>query len=184
SGRWKRSEVGELDIPQSMIEAIGNRLDRVSRESNEALRAAAVLGKTFTFDELMAITGGRQEDATLDALDEAVGAQLITADGGDSFTFTHDKIREVLYEELTPVRRRRLHRLAAESFERRGNVGGASQYPAERLAYHYIQAGDYEHGLLYAKQAAAEAERVFAFDEAIAAYGNARDCAEALGLID
>jgi predicted ATPase len=122
--------------------------------------------------------------AALDALDEAVGAQLITAEGGDSFTFTHDKIREVLYEELNPIRRRRLHRLAAESLERRRNMGGASQYPAEKLTYHYIQAGDYEHGLIYAKQAAAEAERVFAFDEAIAAYGQARDCAEALGLID
>jgi len=184
SGRWKRREVGELVIPQSMKEAIGNRLDRVSRESNEALRAAAVLGKTFSFDELMAITGDRQEDATLDALDEAAGAQLITADGVDSFTFTHDKIREVLYEELNPVRRRRYHRLAAESFERRSNVGGAPRRPAEKLAYHYIQAGDYENGLVYARQAAAEAERVFAFDEAIAAYGHARDCAEALGLID
>lgn len=184
SGRWKRLEVSELILPQSVKEAIGNRLDRVSRESNETLRAAAVLGKTFTFDELMAITGDRQEDAALDALDEAVGAQLITAEGGDSFTFTHDKIREVLYEELNPIRRRRLHRLAAESLERRRNMGGASQYPAEKLTYHYIQAGDYEHGLIYAKQAAAEAERVFAFDEAIAAYGQARDCAEALGLID
>src|SRR5262249_9066123 len=95
SGRWKRCEVGELVIPQSVKEAIGNRLDRVSRESNEALRAAAVLGKTFTFYELMATTGDKQEDATLDALDEAVGAQLITADGGDSFTFTHDTIPHV-----------------------------------------------------------------------------------------
>ena len=146
SGRWKRCEVGDLIIPQSVKEAIGNRLDRVSRESNEVLRAAAVLGKTFAFDELMATTSDRPEDATLDALDEAVGAQLITAYGGDSFTFTHDKIREVLYEELNPVRRRRLHRLAAEVIQRRRNDSGASQYPAEKLVYHYIQAGDYEHG--------------------------------------
>ncbi len=184
SGRWKRRDVGELLIPQSVKEAIGNRLDRVSRESNEALRAAAVLGKTFSFDELMATTGDGQEDATLDALDEAVGAQLITSDGDDSFTFTHDKIREVLYEELNPVRRRRLHRLAAEGLERRRNLSGLPLYPAEKLAYHYIQAGDYERGLVYAKQAAAEAERVSAFDEVIAAHGRARDCAEVLGLID
>src|SRR5262245_55935188 len=78
SGRWRRREIGELVLPQSVKEAIGNRLDRVSRESNEMLRAAAVLGKTFTFDELMATTGGRQEDATLDALDEAVGDRKST----------------------------------------------------------------------------------------------------------
>src|SRR5206468_11526620 len=54
----------------------------------------------------------------------------------------------------------------------------------EKLAHHYIQAGDHERGLEYAKHAAHEAERVFAFDEAVAAYGRARDCAEALGLAE
>jgi predicted ATPase len=33
SGRWKPRQVGELVIPQSVKEAIGNRLDRVSREA-------------------------------------------------------------------------------------------------------------------------------------------------------
>jgi tetratricopeptide (TPR) repeat protein len=181
SGRWKRCEIGELIIPQSVKEAIGNRLDRVGQATNEALRAAAVLGKTFTFEELMATAGNTPEDALLDALDEAVGAQLIAVASDDSFTFTHDKIREVLYEELNPIRRRRLHRHAAEGLEGCREI---SHCRVERLAYHYIQAADYERGFTYAKQAAVEAERVFAFDEAIAAYSRARDCAEALGLID
>lgn len=181
SGRWKLCELGQLVIPQSMKEAIGNRLDRISTESNEVLRTAAVLGKTFTYDELMATTGGKEEDAILDALDEAVAAQLVTTGSGDSFTFTHDKIREVLYEELNPIRRRRLHRLAADGLER---CRGKSSCAVEKLAYHNIQAGDYERGLTYAKQAAAEAEKVFALDEAIAAYSRARDCAEALGLVE
>ena len=176
SGRWKRCDVGELLIPQSVKEAIGNRLDRVSEPTNDVLRTAAVLGKTFEFEELKAVSS-IPEDALLDSMDEAIGAQLIAAATGDAFTFTHDKIREVLYEELNPIRRRRLHRLTAEGLER-------CQCSVERLAYHYIQAGDYQRGLVYAKQAAHEAERVFAFDEAIAAYGRALDCAEALGLVD
>jgi tetratricopeptide (TPR) repeat protein len=179
SGRWNRCDVEQLVIPQSMKEAIGSRLDRVSKDSNEVLRAAAVLGKTFTFEELTAAAGDQGEDALLDALDEAVGAQLITADRNESFTFTHDKIREVLYEELNPIRRRRLHRQIAE-----GLCRIMSHCPVEKLAHHYILAGDYEQGLKYAKRAASEAERVFAFDEAIAAYGRARDCAETLGLVD
>ncbi|HWO01835.1 MAG TPA: hypothetical protein VNS63_21450, partial [Blastocatellia bacterium] len=178
SGQWKRCDVGELVIPQSVKEAIGSRLDRVSKQSNEVLRAAAVLGKTFSFEELKAAAGDTSDDVLLDALDESVSAQLIAAASNDSFTFTHDKIREVLYEELNPIRRRRLHRLAAEALE--------SHHPSavERLAYHYIQAGDYERGLNYAKRAAHEAKRVFAFDEAIAAYGRALECSESLGLVD
>ncbi|HSD45483.1 MAG TPA: protein kinase, partial [Pyrinomonadaceae bacterium] len=178
-GRWCRCDVDELVIPQSVKEAIGHRLNRVSPDTNEVLRVAAILGKVFTFEEL-ASTAEQNEDALLDALDEASGAQLISAGSGDSFSFTHDKIREVLYEELNPIRRRRLHRHVAEGLERRCITACA----VEKLAHHYIQAGDHERGLHYAKQAAAEAERVFAFDEAIAAYGRALDCAEAMGAID
>ena len=180
SGRWRRVEMDQLEIPQSVKEAIGHRLNRVSTDTNEILRVCAILGKVFTFEELTA-AAEQNEDALLDALDEATGAQLISAGSSDSFIFTHDKIREVLYEELNPIRRRRLHRHVAEGLER-----NCDRFPCavEKLAHHYIQAGDHERGLEYAKQAAAEAERVFAFDEAIAAYGRARDCAEALGLVD
>jgi tetratricopeptide (TPR) repeat protein len=71
-----------------------------------------------------------------------------------------------------------LHRHVAEGLERRCITAPCA---VEKLAHHYIQAGDHERGLQYAKQAAAEAERVFAFDEAIAAYSRALDCAEAMG---
>jgi predicted ATPase len=179
SGRWQRCEIDQLLIPQSVKEAIGNRLNRVSQECNDVLRVCAILGKVFTFDELLAASQN-SEDKLLDALDEAVGAQLVSAEN-DSFIFTHDKIREVLYEELNPIRRRRLHRLAAEGLEQNREV---SYCAVEKLAHHYIQAGDHERGLKYAKRAAHEAERVFAFDEAIAAYEHARDCAEALGLVE
>jgi tetratricopeptide (TPR) repeat protein len=180
SGRWRRCETELLEIPQSVKEAIGHRLNRVSPDTNEILRICAILGKVFTFEELTA-AAEQSEDALLDALDEATGAQLISAGSRDSFIFTHDKIREVLYEELNPIRRRRLHRHVAEGLERHCDTVTCA---VEKLAHHYIQAGDHESGLKYAKQAAAEAERVFAVDEAIAAYTRARDCAEALNLID
>jgi tetratricopeptide (TPR) repeat protein len=181
NGRWRRCDAREMVIPQSVKEAIGNRLDRISEQSNEVLRTAAVLGKTFRFEELKAVAGNTSEDVLLDALDESAGAQLIIARSDESFVFTHDKIREVLYEELNPIRRRRLHRNAAEGLERHS---GASSPKIERLAYHYIQAGDYEHGLTYAKRAAEEAARVFAIDEAVTAHRRALECAEALGLVE
>ena len=180
NGRWQRCELEQLVIPQSVKEAIGNRLDRVSETCNEVLRMSAVLGKVFTFEEVTA-SSQLSEDILLDALDEAANAQLISSGKDESFSFTHDKIREVLYEEINPIRRRRLHRSVAEGLE---NNRDRSTCAVEKLAHHYIQAGDHEKGLLYAKQAATEAERVFAFDEAIAAYSRARDCAEALGRID
>ena len=86
------------------------------RIATKCLRVSAILGKVFTFEELTA-AAEQSEDALLDALDEARNAQLIAPARSDSFSFTHDKIREVLYEELNPIRRRRLHRHVAEGLE-------------------------------------------------------------------
>ena len=178
SGQWKRCDLVDLVIPQSVKEAIGSRLDRVSAECNETLRAAAVLGKTFAIDELMAAADGLNENKLLDALDEAVAAQLLATNGSEAFVFTHDKIREVLYEELNPIRRRRLHLRTAEGLEQHREKAPVK---VETLAHHFIHAGEYERGLTYAKQAGAEAERIFAYDEALAAYNRALECAEVLG---
>jgi predicted ATPase len=138
SGQWKRCDVHELVIPQSVKEAIGNRLNRVSTQTNEVLRAAAVLGKTFSFEELKATATNNSEDDLLDALDESTGAQLIATASDDSFTFTHDKIREVLYEELNPIRRRRLHRNAAMGLER--HCGRATAPLKARVSFTFMPA--------------------------------------------
>jgi len=195
--RWGRKETHELAIPQSVKEAIGRRLNRLSEPTVDALRTAAALGKVFPFRELAAVSPAG-EDALLDALDEATAAQLIRANSGgpgasstggdDSFAFTHDKIREVLYEELNPIRRRRLHQRIGEALERtyaaavsEGEATGpGADDHAQDLAHHFMQAGDLPRSLAYARRAARNATRVFALDEALKFLDQARESAEAL----
>ena len=196
--RWERKELHELAIPQSVKEAIGRRLTRLSEPTVDALRIAAALGKIFPFRELAAVST-TSEDALLDALDEASAAQLVRAStgdtaaaGDDTFAFTHDKIREVLYEELNPIRRRRLHLRIGETLERlygAAAAGGdnARARPDDRaqdLAHHFMHAGDLPRSLAYARRAAQNAERVFAHDEALGFLEQAREAAEALQRTD
>ncbi len=195
-GEWNRREGRELAIPQSVKEAIGRRLTRLAEPTVDVMRTAAALGKIFSFRELAAVSAAR-EDALLDALDEASTAQLIRTDGSgrqtrlpgdDAFAFTHDKIREVLYEELNPIRRRRLHQRIGEALERLHGVSDDAQSgrrPAgdshvQDLAHHFLQAGDLERSLLYLRRAAQDAERVFAHDEALRFLEQARESAQAL----
>ena len=136
-----------MAIPQSIKEAVGRRLDRLGSACLEMLHAAAALGKRFDFAELSAVSD-LGDEALLDVVDEAVRAQLLRADGKEGFIFTHDKIREVLYEELNPIRRRRLHRLIGEGLEAlyRPAEGRreceACDTQVQTLAYHFVQAGD------------------------------------------
>jgi class 3 adenylate cyclase/tetratricopeptide (TPR) repeat protein len=185
---WSRKETHELAIPQSVKEAIGRRLNRLSDATVDALRIAAALGKIFPFRELAAVSPAG-EDALLDALDEASNAQLIRANGGggDSFAFTHDKIREVLYEELNPIRRRRLHQRIGETLEtlyassgQHPEQAGRTDEHAQDLAHHFSKAGDLERVIGYSRRAAQNARRVFAHDEALKYLEQARESAEAL----
>ncbi len=176
-GEWHRLEVGELTIPQSVKAAIGRRLDRLSPECVEVLHTAAALGKKFEFNELVAIAPSG-EDRVLDALDEAAAAQLVRVEREDSYIFTHDKIREVLHEELNPIRKRRLHQRIGETLEK--------LYPSsldahvQDLAYHFAESSDLRKGLEYSRSAASAAEGVHAHEEALGFLERARECADAL----
>ena len=185
-GEWNRNEARELTLPQSVKEAIGHRLDRLSDGAADALRTAAALGKVFSFRDLAAVVAASEDDL-LDALDEAQRAQLIRAGlsharagGSDSFVFTPDKIREVLYEEQNPIRRRRLHQRIGEVLERLHAAGGDANEQAQDLAHHFTQAGDLVRSLAYLQLAAARAERLFAYDEAVSYLEQAREAADAL----
>lgn len=187
---WGRKELHELAVPQSVKEAIGRRLNRLSEGCVEILRTAATLGKIFRFDELVTVSK-QTEDQLLNALDEGTTAQLLRPTANDTFTFTHDKIREVLYEELNPIRRRRLHQRIGEGLEtlyaaaRAGAETNAKPNAhASDLAYHFAQSGDVEKSLTYSLQAAENAERVFAHDDAVKFYLQAHESAEALQRAD
>ncbi len=180
SGKWERMDIAELTIPQSIKEAIGRRLNRLSESCANVLHTAAALGKTFGFPELAA-SSPLSEEALLDALDEAELAQLIRVESSSSFAFTHDKIREVLYEELNPIRRRRLHQRIGESLERlyAAELDRGSDAHVQELAYHFAEAGDLERGLRYSLLAARKTERLFAHDDALHYYERALECAQA-----
>jgi tetratricopeptide (TPR) repeat protein len=176
-GAWQRRDVQSLSIPQGVKAAIGHRLSRLTPECAEVLHTAAALGKVFAFEELAAVARSG-EDVLLDALDEAAGAQLIRAERDDRFIFTHDKIREVLRQELNPIRKRRLHLQIAKSLETLYASELADHAPD--LAYHFAESSDLRKGLEYSLEAAAQSQRVFALEEAVGHYDRARDCAEAL----
>jgi len=187
-GHWEHNDISELAIPQSVKEAIGRRLDRQSQVGLELLHTAAALGKRFSFSELVA-AAGIGENELLDALDEASHAQLIRLESGEIYLFTHDKIREVLYEELNPIRRRRLHLRIGEGLERLYGLNVCEpgctdarlcHCDVQALAHHFIEAGELDKGLRYSVQAAEKAEQVFALSEAVEYYQRAIECAEAL----
>jgi tetratricopeptide (TPR) repeat protein len=133
-GRWVVPDPDRVDVPEGVRDVVGQRLSRLSDTVNEALRAAAVIGRDFDVD-LVAALAGVGDDVLLDAFDEAVRARLIEETGADRFRFTHALVRTTLYDELSASRRRRLHRRVVDLLAEQRDVDLAA------LAHHAVEAG-------------------------------------------
>jgi len=168
-GRWHRPSMDELGIPQSVRVAIQSRVRVLLANSQETLRLAAILGREFDFDTL-AEASDQEEDALIDALEDAERAQLIeevSGEGGGTFVFVHALIPATLVGSLRTLQRRRLHRRAAAAIEAR------CPDDFESLAYHYNQAGDAKEATNYLLKAGDRARSLYACQEAIDHYQRA-----------
>ncbi len=139
-GRWVGTlESIEANLPEGVREVIGRRLDRLSEECNRMLTVAAAMPGGFVPDLVATVTGDG-DDAVLDLLDDALGAQIVRErpTQAGAYEFTHALIRQTLYGELSTPRRVRLHRQIGEALETRQGSQGDALLP--ELAYHWFQA--------------------------------------------
>jgi DNA-binding SARP family transcriptional activator len=96
--------VGPLPVPARIREIIQRHLAPLDAIAQEALATAAVIGREFDFALLHAACAcSPRELAT--TLEELVRKRILTGTG-DAFYFTHDRVREVVHESLSPQRRK------------------------------------------------------------------------------
>jgi class 3 adenylate cyclase len=167
-GRWNSNvAIAEMGIPEGIRQVIGRRLGRLSAATQSLLTVAAA----FTGGVPLAIAGrvaGLDEAATLDAVDEALAAQVLQR-GSDpeSCDFVHALIRHTLYAALSPPRQLQLHRRIAEAMEE--VYGARANEHAAEIAEHYHRSAALpgaERGVAHCLNAAEQAERAAAFSEA------------------
>lgn len=100
----------------------------------------------------------------MDGLDELWRRRIIREVGGESYDFSHDRIRDVAYATISQARRRLLHRRAGEALLRvHGREAGAVQ---GQLGYHFASAGDNPAAIGHFRQAAAVALERYAHTDA------------------
>lgn len=153
---------------------ITTRLAQLSSEAQDLVELAAVIGRDFTYGVLIEASD-LDEKTLIRALDELWQRRIIREQGGLSYDFSHDLLREVSYTQTSPVRRQLLHRRVAQALELlyRENL----DMVLVRLAYHHEQAGQLVKAVGFYSQAAQKAHHVSANEEAV------RHLAKALSLL-
>ncbi len=167
--RWVNIE--SLEIPQSIRDLIVRRLRRLSESALKVMRVAAVIGQRFSFEVLRAVMEV-EDEVVLDAIDEALRLRLIRdVVAEDVLLFSYGKIREVLYSQISRLRRRALHRKVGQVLE--AMYRSSTNQILDQLAYHYVQGEDWEKAIEYLSKAGDKAESLRADDKALNYYQQA-----------
>jgi len=179
-GHWQISGVEEMELPQSVRVALQLRINRLPEAAQDLLRLAAVIGREFDYEILLRSCEQQNEDRLIEALEQAERAQLISevrqhgptggypkAGATERFAFAHTLIPAILHEEISSLRRRRMHRRIAEAVE------AVRPDDLETLAFHFGQAGDQDKARLYTLRAGDRARKLYANNEALRFYREA-----------
>ncbi len=156
--------------PASVLGAVRERLNHLSRETIETLGTAAIIGREFD-SELLATVAGDSRETIEERLRTAERFQLIQSSDVPAYRFRHDKIRECLYLEVQPFRRQRLHGFIGRALEMQGEP--FSSRNLADLAYHYSRSGDRARGADFGRRAGEQAMEAYAADEAMAHFNTA-----------
>jgi DNA-binding SARP family transcriptional activator len=141
---------------QAVLEA---RLRQLADSARELAGVAAAAGASVSVDVLTRVHPRGAEQAAHD-LDELWRRQVLLTSGGDTYDFSHDKLREVAYRMLSPAQRRRHHGTLAEAL--RAVYADRLDAVAGQIAAHLLAAGSAGEAVDWYARAAQAAQRLFA----------------------
>ena len=163
-------------VPMSVLEVVGQRLERLSPDTRRILTAAAVVGEQFPIAVAASLIG-RPVTSCLHLLEEASEAGLLEAAAvpGD-WRFTHALVRDAVEARTSVAERVDLHRGAAEAIER--TYAGQLDVRAADLARHWVAVavtGERDKAVEWSRRAAENAMSALAYEESARLYRLALD---------
>ena len=170
-GTWAlTSEITAVSgaLPETIQQAVGERLARLGEAEREVLATASALGRAFAFEDLEALAGERDDlDEAVDWLVEAGFFVEEREARGDRLAFANAIVRDVLYAGLSRRRRRALHRAMVTRLERRHGANPDQALPD--LVHHAASADVHEKAVGYALQLARRSLEAFSHETALRA---------------
>jgi predicted ATPase len=152
--------VEAVTVPDTLSDAVLSRARHLTALTRDVASAAAVIGRSFDFDLLTAVTDTGPDDVA-SALRELQEAYFVVP-GADAatFDFRHALIRDTLYADSGLPLRRRVHERVARAAIERG-------YRGTFISAHFEHSGCPGTAYRYAVAAAHEASGLSAHGEAL-----------------
>jgi DNA-binding SARP family transcriptional activator len=165
---------GDWPVPRNVADLMRTRLDDLDDIARQAVQAAAVIGRSFDLDTLQA-TGGRTAEEIVGAVEALAGRGIIRELARDAgvapwYDFTHEKLRTLVYADLSLARRRLLHGRAAKWLSECSRIRRDLPAHAAQVGRHFRLAGQDSEAAACFALAGDHARGLYANAEALAHY--------------
>ncbi|NOT63919.1 MAG: AAA family ATPase, partial [Acidobacteria bacterium] len=140
--RYQWHGMQDLPLPDNLVLAAQDKLERLPVTMSPLIAAAAVLGDEFRI-ETLALLMGQTEAEVETVAREAMRCGVLSERGVSAdadFRFHHTMLRRVAYDQLTQRQRRRSHAQAARALEQ--VFAHEADGVAEAISAHHEAAGD------------------------------------------
>ncbi|MBX3000173.1 MAG: DUF2791 family P-loop domain-containing protein [Caldilineaceae bacterium] len=166
--------VETLGRSERVQEIIKERIERLPADALHVLQLAAVVGRDFSLDLL-------ERASTTDpigGLDVLLRRQFLVERLDERLDFVHQIVRQVAYDSLNVLLRRRLHRQVALALV---EIPQSDRNPAE-IAFHFGEAGLLNRAeyARYSVLAGEKLLRTFSLNQALVHFDNALEALDAL----
>ena len=175
---WKVKEISRVEFPQTVKSVIKKRINRLDDECQHILTLASFIGNDFSFEALLEVTG-LEESKLLELMEKMLRTGLVkerVIRGEDVYSFADVIVRNVVHEEVSRLRHKRLHNTIGTALER-VYAEKIDEHLGE-LAYHFLEGGDKDKALKYFLKAGEKAQEIYAYDEAFSYFSHALELLE------
>ncbi len=170
AGQFRKDiRIDEIGVPDNVRLIISRRLERLDENDKRALAAAAVIGRSFSFQLLSAISR-IDVDELFTVIEQAqrMGIIVPSSEGPERpFTFRHELVRQTVLAAISAPRQQRMHASVAEAIERL-NPDAVNERAGE-ITDHLLKAGSFAERrkvVLWLTLAGKSALKAAAFEEA------------------
>jgi tetratricopeptide (TPR) repeat protein len=143
-GIWRLHLKKGIQTPSTVREVILARTAHLPKQAKKILESASVVGERFE-PRLIEESLGVHSDRLLEALEMMEKEYNLIKEEQDVYVFSHEKVRQVIYDEISTLRRKDLHQKIGQALERRL----PNDELFAQLSWHFNEADDNERCIRY-----------------------------------
>lgn len=182
SGSWDRKPIDEIGIPSSVKGIIRERLSNIGERSKEILSVSSVIGQEFDIDVLEKLMDSIDSNTLYNEIEKLEKSRILmerkTRPGQFKLYFGNPQVYSYFFDSVSMLRKKKLHGKIAQVML--SLYGEDDQDALPELAYHFLEAGDYENAMKFGKRLADMWASSFQFERAAKQYRSTLEIIEML----